>query len=86
MGFVNCDWALKGLLLQSGSRFSAEGVTYDGKLYTFQELDYRTIFDQLTIFVKQNTDENQLRNLSINAQSVGLMSSNSLGEELPKPV
>jgi len=36
MGFVNCDWALKGVLKkQINSRIIADGNTFDGKLYTF---------------------------------------------------
>jgi hypothetical protein len=36
MGFVNCDWALKGVLKKNAnSRVIADGNTFDGKLYTF---------------------------------------------------
>jgi len=58
MGFVNCDWALKGTLKascgNSSSKISAESTTFDGKLYTFKEMDYKNSFDMLNIYVKKN--------------------------------
>lgn len=41
VGFVNCEWALKGkLFYKSESRVFGEGQTYDGKLYTFKETNF----------------------------------------------
>ena len=43
IGFVNCRWQLKGNLRKSrgdSTKVSTEGQTYDGKLHTFQEMDY----------------------------------------------
>lgn len=41
-GFVNCKWAMKGILVNNReSKIYSEGQTYDGKLYTFKEVDYR---------------------------------------------
>ena len=46
VGFVNCEWVLKGkLLFKAESRLFAEGQTYDGKLYTFKEANYVKAFD-----------------------------------------
>lgn len=58
LGFVNCDWALKGVLKNnSSSRVIADGNTFDGKLYTFSEIDYKTYFGFLNIFVKKNVEK-----------------------------
>lgn len=41
LGFVNCEWALKGKLMGKGeSKVFGDGKTYDGKLYTFKETNY----------------------------------------------
>ena len=41
-GFVNCEWAMRGILKKNrDSKIYAEGRTYDNKLYTFRESDYR---------------------------------------------
>lgn len=46
VGFVNCEWALKGkLLYKAESRVFGEGQTYDGKLYTFKEANYTKVFE-----------------------------------------
>lgn len=46
IGFVNCEWALKGKLnYKSESRVYGEGQTYDGKLYTFKEANYAKVFE-----------------------------------------
>jgi hypothetical protein len=46
VGFVNCDWALKGKLnFKSESRVYGEGQTYDGKLYTFKETNFAKVFE-----------------------------------------
>jgi len=57
VGFVNCEWTLKGKLLhKSDSRVFGEGLTYDGKLYTFKETAFAKTFDQLEIQVKRLKD------------------------------
>ncbi len=57
VGFVNCEWVLKGLLRKhKDSKFCCEGKTYDGKLYTFPETNYQKAFDVLDILVKRPKD------------------------------
>ena len=57
IGFVNCEWALKGKLnYKSESRVFGEGQTYDGKLYTFKETNYIKVFEQLEIMAKKQKD------------------------------
>lgn len=57
VGFVNCEWILKGkLLFKADSRLFAEGQTYDGKLYTFKEANYVKSFEQLEIMTKKIKD------------------------------
>ena len=65
MGFVNCEWAIKGTLRPNKSKIFADGQTFDGKLYTFKETDYKTSFEYLNIFVKRKA-ESSLSNVSIN--------------------
>ena len=41
-GFVNCEWVMRGILKSNkNSKIYADGRTYDNKLYTFKEIDYR---------------------------------------------
>ncbi len=64
VGFVNCEWALKGKLqFKSESRVFGEGQTYDGKLYTFKEANYTKVFEQLEIMTKKLKD-NKIINTS----------------------
>lgn len=64
VGFVNCEWALKGAFKHnSNSRVIVDGYTFDSKLYTFKELDYRRQLDHLNIFVKKN-QESKIENIS----------------------
>lgn len=43
LGFVNCEWALKGVRKSNAaSRIISDGTTYDNKLHTFCEIDYKT--------------------------------------------
>ena len=52
-GFVNCEWAMRGILNKNKeSKIYADGKTYDNKLYTFKECDYKTIWLALDIMVK----------------------------------
>lgn len=54
MGFVNCEWALKGQLrCSTQTKVYADGQTYDDKLYTLEELNYKKEFNYLNIFVKR---------------------------------
>lgn len=42
VGFVNSEWALKAAIKGSGEgKVYTEGRTYDGKLYTFKEIDLK---------------------------------------------
>lgn len=53
IGFVNCEWAIKGALKSSpDQKIFADGQTFDDKLYTFTEADYKKSFSYLNIFVK----------------------------------
>ena len=53
LGFVNCEWILRGLLKnREDSKISADGRTYDSKLYTFKEASYIKIFEYLEINTK----------------------------------
>lgn len=71
IGFVNCEWALKGIRKQnSASRIISDGTTYDNKLHTFMEIDYKTQFEFLNIFAKRNTDQ-QMHNISERSLSSG---------------
>ena len=66
MGFVNCEWALKGQLRTSSNiKIYADGQTYDKKLYTFEELNYKKEFNYLNIFVKRS--ENASSNCNSNS-------------------
>ena len=52
-GFVNGEWAMRGILNRNKeSKIYADGKTYDNKLYTFKECDYKTIWFALDIMVK----------------------------------
>lgn len=54
IGFVNCEWALKGkLFYKADSKVFGEGQTYDGKLYTFKECNYTKAFESLEIMAKK---------------------------------
>ena len=57
MGFVNSEWAIKGALKpNNNSKIFVDGQTFDKKLYTFKETDYKQAFMYLNIFVKKRTD------------------------------
>lgn len=63
-GFVNCEWAMRGILNKNKeSKIYADGKTYDNKLYTFKECDYKSIWFALDIMVKQLDEKTALRNL-----------------------
>jgi hypothetical protein len=55
---------MRGILNRNKeSKIYADGKTYDSKLYTFKECDYKTIWYQLDIMVKQLDEKNALKNL-----------------------
>lgn len=63
-GFVNCEWAMRGILNKNKeSKIYADGKTYDNKLYTFKECDYRTIWYALDIMVKNLDEKTALKNI-----------------------
>lgn len=81
LGFVNCEWALKGALKQNtNSRVIVDGHTFDSKLYTFKELDYKRQIDYLNIFVKMNS-ENNIENLILSQREGKNL--NDAGEPVP---
>ena len=63
-GFVNCEWAMRGILRKNKeSKIYAEGRTYDNKLYTFRESDYRQVWLALDIIVKKLDNKTTLKNI-----------------------
>jgi hypothetical protein len=55
---------MRGILKKNkDSKIYAEGRTYDNKLYTFRESDYRTIWCALDIIVKKLDAKNTLKNI-----------------------
>jgi hypothetical protein len=46
------------------SKIYAEGRTYDNKLYTFRESDYRQIWHNLDIIVKKLDKKNSWKNIT----------------------
>ena len=55
---------MRGILNRNKeSKIYADGKTYDSKLYTFKECDYKTIWFALDIMVKQLDEKTALRNL-----------------------
>ena len=45
---------MKGILKSNAaSKIYGEGRTYDNKLYTFKESDYRTMWNELDIWVRE---------------------------------
>ena len=65
MGFVNCQWQYRGILInKTNSRISGEGKTYDNKLYTFKEADYKTMWENFELLVKHLDKKFTLRNIT----------------------
>ena len=53
-GFVNCEWQIKGHLKKNKqSSIYADGRTYDNKLYTFKEIDYREVWHELDVIIQK---------------------------------
>lgn len=70
VGFVNCEWILKGkLLFKAESRLFAEGQTYDCKLYTFKEANYLKVFESLEIMTKKIKDNKIVNSSQIYSDS-----------------
>lgn len=62
-GFVNCEWSMRGILKRNReSKIYADGRTYDGKLYTFRECNYHSIWYQLDIMAKK-LEANSVQNV-----------------------
>lgn len=77
MGFINCEWALKGQLRNNSHiKIYADGQTYDEKLYTFQELNYKKEFNYLNIFVKRH-EGSVSQNQSVKSSDSGSSSQGS---------
>jgi hypothetical protein len=63
-GFVNCEWAMRGILNKNkDSKIYADGKTYDNKLYTFKECDYKSIWYALDLMIKQLDEKTALKNI-----------------------
>ena len=87
VGFVNCEWVLKGKLLnKDDSRVFAEGRTYDGKLYTFKETNYQAAYEFLDILVKPLKEGNILNDSKVYSESSYRSSSVSQSQKLKEQV
>ena len=79
MGFVNCKWIFKGQLKNDkDSRVGCSGQTYDGKLYTFKETNFRKDFESLEILAEQLKDvriQNKSESVSVSNLSSSLSES-----------
>ena len=63
-GFVNCEWVMRGILKSNTkSKIYADGRTYDNKLYTFKEIDYREVWLELDIIVQKIDDKHNWKNI-----------------------
>ena len=56
-GFVNSEWYIKGQMNSVKSMVSFEARTYDSKLYTFKELDYKSVWVNMTVICRKLTIE-----------------------------
>ena len=55
---------MRGILQKNKeSKIYSDGKTYDSKLYTFKECDYRAVWLALDIMVKKLDEKNTIRNL-----------------------
>lgn len=55
---------MRGILRKNKeSKIYAEGRTYDSKLYTFRESDYRQTWCALDVIVKKLDSKNSLKNI-----------------------
>ena len=71
IGFVNCEWILKGKLKKNEeSKVYCEGRTYDGKLYTFKETDYKRAFESLQVLTKPLKEGRIINNSEVGGTSI----------------
>lgn len=69
-GYVNCEWTMRGTLEKNqDSKIFADGRTYDNKLYTFKEIDYRETWHELTILIQKIDPKNGWKNLPSNRKN-----------------
>jgi len=69
-GFVNCEWVMRGTLKKNlESKIYSDGRTYDSKLYTFKEIDYKETWHELDIIVQKLNAKNNWNNLPSNRNS-----------------
>jgi hypothetical protein len=62
---VHCQWMMRGILNRNKeSKVQSDGRTYDSKLYTFKEIDYRTVWFDLDIVIQKLQDDNKWGNVS----------------------
>ena len=62
-GFVNAEWQMRGIMKKNKeSKIYADGRTYDGKLYTFKECDYVSVWDSLEVLAKK-MDNTSVQNI-----------------------
>ena len=55
---------MRGILFRNReSKIYADGKTYDSKLYTFKECDYKTIWYALDLMIKPLDEKTALKNL-----------------------
>jgi hypothetical protein len=58
MGFVNAKWDIRGILKKSASaRVHTDGQTYDSKLHTFREMNYKKAWKALEVTVSKENAE-----------------------------
>lgn len=58
IGFVKAKWKIRGLLnRKNNSKIVTEGRTYDHKLYTFKEMDYKKDWRDMEIEALKNSEE-----------------------------
>lgn len=57
-------------MYKAESRVFGEGLTYDGKLYTFKEDNYAKIFEQLEIMAKRIKEPKIVNNSQVFSDSV----------------
>lgn len=83
-GFVNCQWAIRGTLKKNNtSKIHTDGRTYDSKLYTFQEIDYRQVWNDLDIVIQKLNHNNNWENVASNRNAdISEKQQDSVGNEM----
>ena len=65
IGFVQCLWQYKGVLTnKKDSKISGEGRTYDNKLYTFKETNYKMTWETLELLTRPLDPTKNFQNIS----------------------